>query len=129
MTGELPDFMTDANAVLNDKDHEWRYNRVPDYKKVNAAYEEGNKIIHNIGNRMVILTCQIIIEKTCNHAEGSLEWLVSNLVKVMYHHLIWFLVFLLHLIILYYRIGKKKCLINSVLIKFVLLTLPNIDSR
>jgi hypothetical protein len=41
MAGELPDFMTDPNAVLNDKDHEWRYNRVPDYKKVNAAYEEG----------------------------------------------------------------------------------------
>jgi hypothetical protein len=38
---DLPDFMTDPNAVLNDKDHEWRYNRIPDYKKVNAAYEEG----------------------------------------------------------------------------------------
>jgi hypothetical protein len=45
MAGELPDFMTDPNAVLNDKDHEWRYNRVPDYKKVNAAYEEGIIII------------------------------------------------------------------------------------
>lgn len=44
MAADLPDFMTDANAVLNDKDHEWRYNRVPDYKKVNAAYEEGNNI-------------------------------------------------------------------------------------
>ena len=37
----LPDFMTDPNAVLNDKDHEWRYNRIPDYNKVNATYEEG----------------------------------------------------------------------------------------
>lgn len=43
MAGDLPDFMTDPNAVLNDKDHEWRYNRVPGYKKLNAAYEEGSK--------------------------------------------------------------------------------------
>jgi hypothetical protein len=43
MAADLPDFMTDPNAVLNDKDHEWRYNRVPDYKKVNAAYEEGKQ--------------------------------------------------------------------------------------
>ncbi|KAI7866541.1 hypothetical protein BDF14DRAFT_1812435 [Spinellus fusiger] len=56
----LPDFMVDPNAVLNDKDHKWRYNRVPDYSKVNAAFEA---------------------EKTCTHAEGSLENLVSNLVK------------------------------------------------
>lgn len=44
MTAGLPDFMTDPNAVLNDKDHEWRYNRIPDYKKVNAAYEEGTNV-------------------------------------------------------------------------------------
>ncbi|ORZ02846.1 hypothetical protein BCR43DRAFT_482267 [Syncephalastrum racemosum] len=56
----LPDFMTDPNAVLNDKDHEWRYNRVPDYKKVNETYDQ---------------------EKTVEHEEGSLGWLVSNLVK------------------------------------------------
>ncbi|KAI9006260.1 hypothetical protein CLU79DRAFT_712802 [Phycomyces nitens] len=56
----LPDFMTNPNAVLNDKDHEWRYNRVPDYTKVNAAFEA---------------------EKTKEHPEGSLESLVSNLVK------------------------------------------------
>lgn len=37
----LPDFMTDPNAVLNDKDHEWRYNIVPDYSKANALYAEG----------------------------------------------------------------------------------------
>lgn len=37
----LPDFMTNPNAVLEDKDHEWRYNRIPDYTKVNATYEEG----------------------------------------------------------------------------------------
>ena len=38
----LPDFMTDPNAVLNAKDHEWRYKVVPDYSKANALYEEGN---------------------------------------------------------------------------------------
>lgn len=37
----LPDFMTNPNAVLGDKDDEWRYNRIPDYTKVNATYEEG----------------------------------------------------------------------------------------
>ena len=41
MAADLPDFMTNPNAVLNDKDHEWRYNRIPDYNKVNAAYELG----------------------------------------------------------------------------------------
>ncbi|ORZ13967.1 hypothetical protein BCR42DRAFT_483146 [Absidia repens] len=57
---DLPDFMTDPNAVLNDTEHEWRYGRVPDYKKVNQAYD---------------------LEKTVTHEEGSLGWLVSNLVK------------------------------------------------
>ncbi|KAF7725834.1 hypothetical protein EC973_009258 [Apophysomyces ossiformis] len=57
---DLPDFMTDHNAVLKDKDHEWLYGRIPDYKKVNEAYDR---------------------EKTVTHAEGSLPWLVSNLVK------------------------------------------------
>ncbi|ORX47779.1 hypothetical protein DM01DRAFT_1310219 [Hesseltinella vesiculosa] len=56
----LPDFMTNPNAVLNDTEAEWRYGRVPDYKKVNELYEQ---------------------EKTINHEEGSLPWLVSNLVK------------------------------------------------
>lgn len=42
MAADLPDFMTDPNAVLKDTEHEWRYKRVPDYKKVNEAYEQGN---------------------------------------------------------------------------------------
>lgn len=41
MAADLPDFMTNPNAVLNDTEHEWRYGRVPDYKKVNEAYELG----------------------------------------------------------------------------------------
>ncbi|EIE79829.1 hypothetical protein G6F46_002041 [Rhizopus delemar] len=56
----LPDFMTDPNAVLKDTEHQWRYGRIPDYTKVNKAFDA---------------------EKTMTHAEGSLEWLVSNLVK------------------------------------------------
>jgi hypothetical protein len=40
---ELPDFMTNPNAVLNDKEHEWRYGIIPDYSKTNAAFEEGKK--------------------------------------------------------------------------------------
>ncbi|CDH51365.1 hypothetical protein RO3G_04534 [Lichtheimia corymbifera JMRC:FSU:9682] len=61
MAADLPDFMTDPNAVLKDTEHEWRYKRVPDYKKVNEAYEQ---------------------EKSVTHEEGSLSWLVSNLVKI-----------------------------------------------
>ncbi|CDS11191.1 hypothetical protein LRAMOSA03454 [Lichtheimia ramosa] len=60
MTANLPDFMTDPNAVLNDTEFEWRYGRVPSYTKVNEAYEQ---------------------EKSITHEEGSLPWLVSNLVK------------------------------------------------
>ncbi|KAI8577208.1 hypothetical protein K450DRAFT_191624 [Umbelopsis ramanniana AG] len=56
----LPDFMTNPNAVLGDTEDDWRYGRIPDYNKVNAAFDK---------------------EKTKDHAEGSLEWLVSNLVK------------------------------------------------
>ena len=40
-TMALPDFMTNPNAVLGDTEHEWRYGRVPDYNKVNAAFERG----------------------------------------------------------------------------------------
>lgn len=41
MAGDLPDFMTDPNAVLKDTDCSWRYNRIPDYNKVNETYLEG----------------------------------------------------------------------------------------
>ncbi|CAO3629539.1 unnamed protein product [Cunninghamella blakesleeana] len=60
MASNLPDFMTNPNAVLGDTEHEWRYNGIPDYNKVNEAYEK---------------------EKSVTHEEGSLPWLVSNLVK------------------------------------------------
>jgi hypothetical protein len=37
----LPDFMTNPNAVLGDTEDEWRYGRIPDYNKVNAAFDKG----------------------------------------------------------------------------------------
>lgn len=36
----LPDYMTDANAVLKDADVKWRYNRAPDYNKTRKYYSE-----------------------------------------------------------------------------------------
>lgn len=45
MTANLPDFMTDPNAVLNDTEFEWRYGRVPSYTKVNEAYEQGTRVM------------------------------------------------------------------------------------
>ncbi|KAG0044779.1 hypothetical protein BGZ83_009957 [Gryganskiella cystojenkinii] len=60
----LPDFMTSPNAVLGDTEHEWRYGRVPNYySKINAAFDR---------------------EKTRDHEEGSLPWLISNLIKNWY---------------------------------------------
>lgn len=77
----LPDFMTDPNAVLNDKNHEWRYNRVPDYKKVNETYDQGKEKNMNEASDAYAFSCPYL-EKTVEHEEGSLGWLVSNLVKV-----------------------------------------------
>jgi hypothetical protein len=56
----IPDYMTDPNAVLLDENVTWRNKRAPDYTKVNAAFEQ---------------------TKTTNHDDGSLPWLVQNLVK------------------------------------------------
>lgn len=42
---KFPDFMTNPNAVLNDKEHEWRYGIIPDYSKANAAFDKGKKFI------------------------------------------------------------------------------------
>lgn len=36
----LPDYALDPNAVLKDKNVKWRFNRVPDYAKTRAWYEE-----------------------------------------------------------------------------------------
>ncbi|KAI8825189.1 uncharacterized protein EV422DRAFT_549908 [Fimicolochytrium jonesii] len=56
----LPDFMVDPDAVLKDVDVEWRNKRAPDYKKVNQAWVDERSVVHE---------------------EGSLPWLVQNLVK------------------------------------------------
>lgn len=36
----LPDYLTDPNAVLKDKDVNWRYGRAPDYSKTRKVFEE-----------------------------------------------------------------------------------------
>ncbi|KAI0019752.1 hypothetical protein F4780DRAFT_793046 [Xylariomycetidae sp. FL0641] len=57
----MPDYMTDPNAVLGDKDAEWRYGRgPPDYSKTRAFFAE---------------------TKSRNHEAGTLPQLVENLVK------------------------------------------------
>ncbi|CAG8624818.1 2814_t:CDS:2 [Funneliformis caledonium] len=56
---ELPDFMTDMNAVLKDK-VEWLQCTIPDYSKANNLF---------------------LKERTKIHESGSLEDLVTNLVK------------------------------------------------
>jgi len=36
----LPDYVLDPNAVLGDKDAQWRYGRAPDYSKTRKVWEE-----------------------------------------------------------------------------------------
>lgn len=75
--------MTDPNAVLNDTEFEWRYGRVPSYTKVNEAYEQGTRVMFILSwNIQAYILC-LLLEKSITHEEGSLPWLVSNLVKVM----------------------------------------------
>ncbi|KAI0132747.1 hypothetical protein BJ170DRAFT_700499 [Xylariales sp. AK1849] len=59
-TSELPDYMTDPNAVLKDLDAAWRYGKPPDYSNTRRAFAETKK---------------------CDHEPGSLPDLVQNLVK------------------------------------------------
>ncbi|CAG8584757.1 6375_t:CDS:2 [Cetraspora pellucida] len=55
----VPDYMTDKNAVLKDN-VDWLHGKAPDYSRANALYEK---------------------ERSKVHAAGSLEDLVTNLVK------------------------------------------------
>lgn len=50
----LPDFMTNPNAVLGDTEDEWRYGRIPDYNKVNAAFEKGKICLAGINFHLTI---------------------------------------------------------------------------
>jgi hypothetical protein len=36
----LPDYLTNPNAVLGDKDAKWRYGRAPDYSKTRKVFAE-----------------------------------------------------------------------------------------
>ncbi|CAG8572268.1 1763_t:CDS:2, partial [Acaulospora colombiana] len=55
----IPDYMTDKNAVLKDK-VDWLHGKAPDYTRANTLYEK---------------------ERSKIHEAGSLEDLVTNLVK------------------------------------------------
>lgn len=44
----LPDYVLDPNAVTNDLDAAWRYNRAPNYSKTRAFFEEGSYYILHI---------------------------------------------------------------------------------
>ncbi|KAJ4369206.1 hypothetical protein N0V83_006291 [Neocucurbitaria cava] len=43
----LPDYLTNPDAVLGDKDAKWRYGRPPDYSKTRKAFEETKQITHS----------------------------------------------------------------------------------
>jgi hypothetical protein len=36
----LPDYLTNPDAVLGDKDAQWRYGRAPDYSKTRKVYAD-----------------------------------------------------------------------------------------
>lgn len=36
----LPDYLTNPDAVLGDKDAKWRYGRAPDYSKTRKVFAE-----------------------------------------------------------------------------------------
>ncbi|KAF2207493.1 hypothetical protein CERZMDRAFT_51164 [Cercospora zeae-maydis SCOH1-5] len=57
---KVPDYLASPNAVFGDEGVQWRYGRAPDYSKTRKVWAEG---------------------KTMNHAAGSLEEMVENLVK------------------------------------------------
>jgi len=39
-TPALPDYVLNPNAVLGDKQAQWRYGRAPDYSKTRKVWEE-----------------------------------------------------------------------------------------
>ena len=41
MSGELPDYLLNMNAVLNDTNCQWLKGKAPDYSKVNQLYANG----------------------------------------------------------------------------------------
>lgn len=43
---ELPDYVTDPNAVLKDKGAKWRYGLPPDYSKTRKVYHESKLNFH-----------------------------------------------------------------------------------
>ena len=46
--------MTNPNAVLGDTEDEWRYGRIPDYNKVNAAFDKGKICLAGITSHWTV---------------------------------------------------------------------------
>ena len=44
----LPDYLTNPDAVLGDKDARWRYGRAPDYSKTRKVFSESKQIIATV---------------------------------------------------------------------------------
>jgi hypothetical protein len=41
----LPDYLTNPDSVLGDKDAKWRYGRAPDYSKTRKVFQESKSSI------------------------------------------------------------------------------------
>lgn len=90
---ELPDYLLDPNAVLNDTSANWRYGQPPDYSGTRKVYGESKSrksFLKDIIYSQSYLSTQTNIKlyitntppaKTKNHETGSLPFLVENLVK------------------------------------------------
>lgn len=48
----LPDYLTNPDAVLGDKDAKWRYGRAPDYSKTRKVFAE-SELLHMVAKLQV----------------------------------------------------------------------------
>ncbi|CAG8581010.1 16184_t:CDS:2 [Dentiscutata erythropus] len=70
----IPDYMTDKNAVLQDK-VEWLNGKTPDYSKANARYEAERSKIHTAGSLEDLVTNLVKNwEKEASHKKKAEEW-------------------------------------------------------
>ncbi|KAK7981886.1 hypothetical protein PG988_004124 [Apiospora saccharicola] len=91
---ELPDYMTDPNAVLRDFDAEWRHGQPPDYSKTRKVFEQKKSGYSQFPASSTSPTVHVLnrpqrltpvsyarTAKQTSHEPGSLPDLVQNLVK------------------------------------------------
>lgn len=72
----LPDYLTNPDAVLGDKDAKWRYGRAPDYSKTRKVFAESKSFCPTYQD-----STNTSSAKQMTHTAGSLPDLVQNLVK------------------------------------------------